>query len=164
MSIEPRVLVISGSMGSGKTTVMTEASDILTAAGIAHAAIDADLLGIVHLPESSSANLALQNLAAVWRNYAAAGVTRLLLASAVESAADRDALLRAIPGAHITICRLRAAVSTMQERVRRREPGMLQQKLVDRVAELEAILDSTGLAGFSVANEDRPVTAVAREI
>ncbi|HVS33147.1 MAG TPA: hypothetical protein VMS98_17035 [Thermoanaerobaculia bacterium] len=143
---------------------MAEASDILTASGIVHAAIDADLLGIVHLPENSSVDLALQNLAAVWANYAAAGVTRLLLAAAVESAADRDAVLRAIPGARITICRLRAGVSTMQERVRQREPGMLQQKLVHRVAELEAILDSTGMADFSVANEDRLVTEVAREI
>ncbi len=30
------VLVISGSMGSGKTTVLGEASDILTEAGIPH--------------------------------------------------------------------------------------------------------------------------------
>src|SRR5690349_23304571 len=40
------VLVISGSMGAGKTTVLGEASDLLAASGIEHAAIDLDTLSI----------------------------------------------------------------------------------------------------------------------
>lgn len=45
-SMPVQVLVITGSMGSGKTSVMAEASDLLSAAGIDHAAIDFDGLGI----------------------------------------------------------------------------------------------------------------------
>ena len=45
-----KVLVISGSMGSGKTTVLGEASDLLGAAEIIHAAIDLDSLALGHLP------------------------------------------------------------------------------------------------------------------
>jgi len=37
------VIVISGSMGSGKTTVLGEASDILAAHSLVHAAIDMDV-------------------------------------------------------------------------------------------------------------------------
>lgn len=44
------VLVISGSMGSGKTTVSAEVSDLLTLAGILHGAVDLDCLGLGHLP------------------------------------------------------------------------------------------------------------------
>ena len=48
-----RVIVITGSMGSGKTTVLGEASDLLTARGVVHAAIDGDALANGHLPVSS---------------------------------------------------------------------------------------------------------------
>ena len=56
----PRVLVISGSMGAGKTTVMGEASDILSARGVAHAAFDLDALGIVLLPDPLSGSFTLE--------------------------------------------------------------------------------------------------------
>ena len=47
------LLVISGSMGTGKTTVLSEASDVLSEAGIAHAAIDLDWLASSRLPKSA---------------------------------------------------------------------------------------------------------------
>lgn len=37
------VLVISGSMGAGKTTVLGQAQDLLKEAGVEHGAIDLDL-------------------------------------------------------------------------------------------------------------------------
>ena len=52
-----KVLVISGSMGSGKTTVLGEASDLLAAAEILHAAIDLDTLALGHLPAAASHDL-----------------------------------------------------------------------------------------------------------
>ena len=158
------VLVISGSMGAGKTTVLSEASDLLTAAGIIHAAVDVDVLGVGHLPATAPTDLVLRNLAAVWTNYAAAGVTRLLLAEALDSQAKREQIARAVPGARIVVCRLRAALETMQKRVRVREPGMLQEQFVARVAALETALDAAKLEDFSVDNDERPVTAVAREV
>jgi adenylate kinase len=52
MTATVRVIVITGSMGAGKTTVLGEASDLLAAHGITHAAIDLDALGVSHLTES----------------------------------------------------------------------------------------------------------------
>src|SRR5688500_7102899 len=40
MTVRVRVLVITGSMGAGKTTVMGEVSDLLAARGVRHAALD----------------------------------------------------------------------------------------------------------------------------
>jgi hypothetical protein len=128
-----KVIVISGSMGSGKTTVLAEASDVLAAGGVVHAAIDVDALGVAHLPEEAWIDLAHRNLASVWANYAAAGVTRLL-AEAIESRAGLDQIRKAIPDCEIVVCRLRAQLGTMQRRVSLREPGMLREKLVARVA------------------------------
>jgi hypothetical protein len=65
----------------------------------------------------------------------------------------------------VVVCRLGAPIAVMQDRIRRREPGMWQQKYVDRVAMLEATLDRAGLEDFAVANDgSRPITSVAEEI
>ncbi len=164
MSTDVRVIVISGSMGSGKTTILAEASDILGAAGVVHAGIDMDFLSFGHLPAATADDLTSRNLAAIWNNYAAAGVTRLLLCEALDTAARRDRLREVVPGAEIVVCRLRARLETMQQRVRVREPGMLQEEFVARVAALEASLDAGGVEDFSVENDGRSVTAVAREV
>ena len=146
------VLIISGSMGAGKTTVMSEASDLLCAAGVDHAAIDLDGLTIGHLLHAAS--LTRRNLAAIWHNYAAFGIRRVRL----------DEVRDSIPGAHIVICRLRASVRTMEERVRWREPGMRQAELIERVSVLDTELDATALHDFVVENDERRVTDVAREV
>jgi hypothetical protein len=158
------VIVLTGTMGSGKTTVMGEASDILSARGVMHAAIDVDALGLAHLPGEASTDIAWRNLASVWRNYAAAGAARLLLADALETRADLARIREAVPCSPLVICRLTADLKTMQQRVSLRDPGMLREVFVARVAELDARLDRAGLEDFSLSTEDRPVTDVAREL
>jgi ribose 1,5-bisphosphokinase PhnN len=159
-----KVIVISGSMGSGKTTVLAEASDLLAARGVVHAAVDLDALGIAHLPAEVWNDLMHRNLASIWENYAAAGVTRLLLAEAVESRAELDRIQKAIPGSTVVVCRLRAKLETMRQRVSLREPGMLREQFVARVAELDTLLDRAQLEDFSLVNDDGSVTDVAREL
>lgn len=150
-------------MGSGKTTVMAEASDILAANRIAHAAIDLDALAIVHASAVPD-DLLYRNLAALWGNYAATGVHMLLLAYAVENRAALNGVQETVPGAEVIVCRLRAPLETMQQRVRLREPGFLQQQFVARVAELETLLDRAGVEDFAIDNAGRSVTEVAREM
>src|SRR6202166_1950037 len=112
------LLLITGSMGSGKTTVLSEASDILTSRNIPHASIDLDALGTAHLPPPLQNNdLMYRNLQSVWENYAQVGVTRLLLARAIESRAELQQCRNAVSGVEIVICRLAASIKTMQDRV-----------------------------------------------
>jgi len=54
MSEQLRVIIIMGTMGAGKTTVMAEALDILSGAGITPAAIHIDALGMSHIPSMPS--------------------------------------------------------------------------------------------------------------
>jgi hypothetical protein len=158
------VLVITGSMGSGKSTVLAEASDLLAAHGTIHAAIDLDTLGVGHVPEGAWPDLGYRNLAAVWENFARFGATSLLLAEAVESVEELDRIRAAIPEGDIIVCRLTAPLATMQRRVAAREPGMLQHTFVARVAVLEEILDDADLEDFTVHNDGRSVTDVARDV
>jgi hypothetical protein len=164
MSADVEVIVITGTMGSGKTTVLAEASDILTARGVTHAAIDLDALGIAHVPDRPSIDFAYPNLLSVWTNYAAVGIRRLLLAGALESLDELDHIRAVIPDATVVICRLKARLEIMQQRVSIREPGMLHDELVARVAHLETILDRARLEDFALANDDRSVSDVATEL
>jgi hypothetical protein len=158
------LIVITGTMGSGKTTVMAEASDILMTRGVTHAAIDLDALAIAYQPDTALIDLAYRNLSAVWTNYAALGIPRLLLAGAIESRDEFNRIRTAIPDSRIVVCRLRARLTTMQQRVALREPGMLHDTLVARVAALDASLDRVQLEDFTISNDDRPVTEVATEL
>src|SRR5258708_12753926 len=73
-SITKSLLVITGAMGAGKTSVVGEASDILTLHYIAHAAIDVDTLGLAYLPTASgNDDVMYGNLRSVCDNYASLG-------------------------------------------------------------------------------------------
>jgi adenylylsulfate kinase len=85
-------LLLTGTVGSGKTSVADAIGDLLSHAGIANAAIDVDWLR--HSwpcpPEDPfNGKLALRHLSAVARNYLQAGVARLVLAGVIESRAAR---------------------------------------------------------------------------
>ncbi|HSK44518.1 MAG TPA: hypothetical protein VLA83_11600 [Candidatus Binatia bacterium] len=159
------MLIITGSMGAGKTSVLAEASDILAQRHIVHAAIDLDALGLAHLPSAASNDSVMyRNLQSVCRNYAELGVTRLLLARAMEDRAELELCRSAVSAAKATVCRLTASLGEMQQRVKMRESGMLQRQYVDRVATLDAILDRAGLEDFIVINENRSVSEAAKEM
>lgn len=159
-----RVIVITGTMGSGKTTVLAEASDLLKARGIRHAAIDLDALAIAYVPDDPLTDVAYRNLAAIWTNYAALGITRLLLAAAIENIDELSRIRAVLPAPQIAICRLIATLETMRRRVSVREPGMLHDTLVARVSALDTILDRAALEDFSLTNDGCSVTDVAIEL
>jgi ribose 1,5-bisphosphokinase PhnN len=144
----PRVLVISGSMGAGKTTVMGEASDLLSDRGIVHAAFDLDALGVVLLPELRSRELHYRNLNTIFNNCTEAGVEFFLVAAAVESRAVLSDLTRSMGNATVTVCRLIASLDTMAERLRTREVGSRRQQYLNRSRVLEAILDAGAVKDF----------------
>jgi hypothetical protein len=52
----------------------------------------------------------------------------------------------------------------MRQRIRLREPGMLQERFLARAMELESVLDDAHLEDFSIANENGSLTEVAREM
>ena len=151
-------------MGAGKTNVMGEASDLLTAREIRHAAIDLDAIYLPLLPEPLSRQVQLRNVAAIAKHCRDAGIGRFLLAVAVESGDVLADLRTAFSADEITIARLIAPLETMAARLRGREPGIKQDEFVDRSRSLDAILTAAALEDFTVNNDGRPVTDVAREL
>ena len=164
-AVSQSLLIITGTMGAGKTTVLGEASDILALRDIAHAAIDLDALGLAHLPSAAgNDDLMYRNLQSVCQNYASVGVRRFLLARAVEDSAEIELCRGAVSATNTVVCRLTASIETMQQRVAMRESGVQQQEYVARVADLNVILDRARLEDFAVANQNRSLTEVAQEM
>ncbi len=76
--VEATVLIISGSMGAGKTTVLGEASDLLLAAGRKHVTLDPDAIGVHLLPDPEAKLLHDRNLSTVYANCMSLGVSSFL--------------------------------------------------------------------------------------
>lgn len=159
-----KVLVISGSMGAGKTTVLGEASDLLAARAIPHAAIDLDAVAAVFLPEESMRRLAMRNLAAIFENFVSAGIQRVLLAVAVESRGDLQTLRAAMSNPELMVCRLLAPLETIEHRIRLREPGMHQEVFVARSRSLDAILSAAKVEDFTALNAGGDISGVALDV
>ena len=159
------LLVITGTMGAGKSTVLAEASDILAMRKIPHAKIDLDALGGAYLPAGVEDNAAMyENLASISQNYARLGLTRFLVARAVENRTELDRCCQAVGATQTVVCRLIASNETMRARVAEREQGMLRQDFIQRVAILSEILERANLEDFSITTENMPVSDVAREM
>ena len=78
------LLLITGTMGAGKSTVMAESSDLLALNQIEHAAIDVDGLGVAYLSSTPRNNEAMYaNLESVCGNYRRLGIRRFVLAVAL---------------------------------------------------------------------------------
>lgn len=158
------LLVITGTMGSGKTTILAEASDILKSLKIPHAAIDLDALAVAYIPERQLENAMYENLSSISRNCVRLGVTRLLVARAIESRAELNRCCRTVGASETMVCRLVASDQTTEKRVAERERGMLRQQLIERVTKLRTLLDAAAIENFSITNEDPAVSDVAREM
>jgi hypothetical protein len=158
------LLIITGSMGSGKTSVLGEASDLLALRHITHAAIELDTLGLAYIDSGDTKTVMYRNFECACNNYAALGVTRLLLARAMEDRAELELCRGIVSATNTVVCRLIASIETMEQRVTMRESGVRQQDYLARVAKLNSILDRARLEEFTVNSASRSVTEVAEEM
>lgn len=160
-------LLITGTIGSGKTSVAEEVANILRARRMAHAVVDLDWLGQVHPGDPSDGynqRLIMANLKAMWPNLRDAGAERLILARVVE---DRSELLeyeRAVPGAAITVMRLKTSQEILKGRTRSREGELTREWHLTRMVELDRILDDSRPEDHLVINEGKTLHEVALEV
>ena len=155
-------LLVTGSMGSGKTSMLGEASDILEQRRVVHACLDLDWLA--HTSGVDQADLLERNLAAVAANLAAAGIERLLIAGAIETRAELERIKRAVGVQRMVTCRLRAPLEVMEARLSARERGIHAQRYIDRVRVLEKLLDDAALEDFEVDTGGSSITCAATEM
>lgn len=161
---EVPVLIITGPVGVGKSTIAAAASELLDRRRVSHALVDADWLRWLY-PRSATdpfeTALGLENLAAVWNNYKAAGAKRLILVDVVESREALEACLSAIQGAEVTVVRLCASLQTIHSRLEGRETGQSQAWYRHRAVELSGLMQFNGIGDVLLDTEGRTVQELA---
>src|ERR1700722_4026670 len=105
-----KVLVITGSVGAGKSSVAAAISERLNKANVLHALIDMDYLRYAFpRPEDDPFHrvLGIKNLTSVANNYIEAGINNFIIPNVVEHQDDVDDIKKAITNSELLIIRLR---------------------------------------------------------
>ena len=161
------LLIISGPVGVGKTTVGEEVSTLLEQQGVAHSFVDLDTLACTYpRPPGDPYGqvIALENLRCVWENYSRAGSQNLLIARVIETQFDLDEIAAAIPGSVPHVCQLSAGDQILHVRVGNREIGSGRLWHQQRAIELSRILAGSVPADFRIETDHRSVPEIAAEI
>lgn len=161
------MLVISGPVAVGKSTVADAASALLIQRGIAHSFVDVDRLTETFprpADDPFGHRLAVRNLKDVWANCAAEGSRNLILARVVESQQTLQDFRDAVPGAAPVLCLLRARPETLIERVRQRETGERRGWYESRSLDLARSLGQTAPFDFIVDTDDFAPGEIAQRI
>lgn len=162
------VLLITGTVGVGKSALAREVGELLRRSGMAGAMIDLDALSYAcsgPVEDRFNSDLVLRNLKAIWPNYAERGVDHLVLARYVAAATELDGYRDAIPSATLVVCRVTAPAETVRERLRRREVGLERDFLLALSETLAADVDARVVEDLLVENgPHRSITDVAEEV
>jgi chloramphenicol 3-O-phosphotransferase len=157
------VLLLNGPTGVGKTRVGLEIARALRQRQIPNAFVDVDALAYafpVPPDDRFQQRLALRNLADVWRNHQASGARVLVLARVLETRDGLEGYRQVVPGAAVTVVRLRASLEVLTERLLRRgDPEHLE-----RARELINLLDQTRTEDLLVETDAKLPAALAQEI
>jgi chloramphenicol 3-O-phosphotransferase len=97
------------------------------------------------------------------RNFIAVGASRLLLSALVEQRSDLRLVSEAIPGAAITVVRLHAPLSALEQRIRQREPAGPEGELVGARWWTQHFSEAR-VEDYVVETENQPVDEIAREV
>ena len=160
------VLLITGPVGVGKSTVAAEAARLLREADIPHALVDLawiEQCWPVPADDPWNERLTHRNLACMWANFRQAGADRLILVRVLE---DRSLLRRvagAVPGAEVTVVRLWAPLAVLHARIRSREASD-PSWFLGAATHTAKVLEQARVEDHLVDNQDRPLAVVAGEV
>lgn len=160
-------VVITGPVGSGKSTIVDAMSELLGSWNVPHAAIDMDYLRWVfpHPPgDPFAAQLGYRNLAAFWPNLKDARVRCVLLADVVESREQVTEYASAMPGTTVVIVRLDVPLPVILDRLEGRERESTIEWYRNRAPELQGIMEREKVGDIVIDAGDRDPDDVAQEI
>ena len=162
------VVIVTGTIGAGKSTVAGAMSELLHEADIRHALIEVDSLGEVypaHDPDDPYGEaLAMQMLATLWPQYLAAGITRAIVTMTLENTDELVKLLHAMGSPAATVVRLDASGRTRAARIEAREFGSLRSAFLEKTDELGTRMAQLGIGDVIVDNDNRSPVDTARDV
>lgn len=149
-----RGLLLTGTVGVGKTAVAEAIGDLLRQRGVPHAVVDLDELRRAWPAATDDrfhTTVMLRNLSCVTASYLDAGFTTLVLAGVLETAEDRARHAAAID-VPLTVCRLVADLDVVRRRLRGRHVGDHDGLAwhLHRAGELAGIQDASAVEDLRV--------------
>jgi energy-coupling factor transporter ATP-binding protein EcfA2 len=160
------VLVITGPTGVGKSTIANEAAWLLRQADVPHALVDLDRIEQcwpVPADDPENERVSHRNLACMWANFRQAGADRLIFVRVLETRSLLARVTEAVPGAQITVVRLRAPLAVLHERIRSREASD-PDWFLDAAIHTAEVFERAQVEDHLVDNENRPAAVVAQEV
>lgn len=161
------LLIVSGPVGVGKTTVAREVSAKLTIANVPHTFVDLDALTYTTPRPSTDRwgdELALKNLTEIWKNGKANGARNLIVARVCESQDYANKIANSVGLKAPIVVRLTASKQTLLERVQIREVGSQLDWHEKRSLELYYQMVKYSFEKFVFETDDRTVEEVAHEV
>ena len=160
-------IVITGPVGSGKSTVAATLCDLLAGQNVRTAFVDMDYLRWLHPAHANdrfSSHLGFRNLSAIWPNLLGAGARGVVLADVVEDMAQRTTYEQLMPGSAVSIVRLDVPLDLIAQRLAIRESGDDLEWSLNRAPELQAIMEARAIGDMVIKVEERSPSEVAAEI
>lgn len=162
-----RAIIITGTVGVGKTTTMAALTAWLEDREVSCAGIDMDALRWFYPhPEGDrfGSSVGRKHLAYLAASYHELGIPLIVLADVVEQENDRSALAAAMPQYDVHVVRLRLGMDDVSARLRQREDPERLDWYLHRAPELEAIQDDAGVGDTTIDISDRSPREIAVEI
>lgn len=163
----PSVLIITGTVGVGKSTVADEIYETLKMKHEPVALINLDEFGYAapH-PENDRFNrgLQLKNLAVTWPNYAELGIRSLIIPCVIETQDDLEAFHQALPDAQVFVVQLNATLATIESRIKSRLMGGSLEWHLQRARELQEITTRNHLAHAVIDSNHVSIKQAAQQI
>lgn len=161
------LLIVTGPVGVGKTSISEAVYNILVQKKIASAVIDVDSFRSAYPPplnDRFNTMLVYQNLASIWSNYAALGINYLIIPNVIESCEEIEQYKAVIPNSSITTIRLKASIPTLHSRLENRESGDSLKWHKNRAKELHEQFEKNTLEDIVIDTENKSIEEVARNV
>lgn len=164
----PRVLIINGSVGAGKTSVADAIYKIFETTNDSCAFIDMDYLRSFY-PRSASdpygVEMGLLNLSSVSKNYIFKGITNFIIPTVVETKEEIEGHRSAVgSNARVLTVRLEASIETTHRRLESREGENSIEWYLNRAEELTKKLKQDSIDDIVIQTDNLSVQQIATQI
>lgn len=161
-------ILLIGTVGVGKNTVLMEIGDALDADDEPYALLDLDWLAWVRPADHAAVSvqqILVENLTHACRTFRRAGVRRLVMARAVDAASDVEGIRSALGSSvRLLVVQLTAAPEVVAERLRGRDRGERLAEHLEQADAFAARVEPAQLGAVAVATDHRDVLSVAQEV